>query len=80
MHLQNTLWSQFHSTKFPFQIRSHSTQDVPRYKRLDHRSQLRMSQALKHIGSLQVPGKSYVYGKSGLQDYIEELQTAGSLE
>ena len=38
-----------------------------------------MSQALKHIGSLEVPGKSHVYGKSGLQDVIEGLETAGTL-
>jgi hypothetical protein len=54
-------------------------QDIPRYKRLDHRSQLRMSQALKHIGSLQMPEKSPVYSKSGLQDAIEALQGTGVL-
>ena len=57
-----------------------SFQDVARYKRLDHRSQLRQSQALKHIGSLQMPGKARVYGKSGLQDVIEEYEAAGKLE
>lgn len=52
---------------------------MPRYKRLNHRTQLRMSQALKHIGSLQVPGRSPVYGKSGLQDAIEALQNTAML-
>ena len=54
-------------------------QDNPCYKRLDHRSQLRMSQALKHIGSLQIPGKFPAYSKSGLQDSIKTLLATGVL-
>lgn len=38
-----------------------------------------MSQALKHIGSLQMPERSQVYGKSGLQGPIEELEAKGVL-
>lgn len=56
------------------------SQDVARYKRLDHRSQLRMSQALKHIGSLEMPAKSQIYGKSALQGTIGALLAAGKLK
>ena len=54
-------------------------QDVPRYKRLDCRTQLRMSQALKHIASLQMPDKSPVYGRSGLHEAIAQLQSSPAL-
>ncbi len=38
-----------------------------------------MSQALKHIGSLQMPEKSQIYGKSGLKDVIEKMDDEGVL-
>lgn len=54
-------------------------QDCECYKRLDKRPGIRHSQILKHIGGLQLPEKSVIYGKSHLADGIKTLIVEGKL-